>query len=315
MLQANGVILIVDDSAESLGMLNTALVMENYTVLVAMDGVQAVSIAEKIQPDVVLMDAIMPHMDGFDTCLAFKANSDLMDIPIIFMTGLSETEHVVRAFEAGGVDYVNKPIKLEELLVRIRVHLNNSRLTRSARTALDGLGQAALACNRLGSLMWCTQSARDLLDTWQHEEDSHGSTISDIDRSNTDRLPTGLYRPLKQWLAKDPEKHSFLTIKTYSNPIQIRFLGLGLPGEYLLKLVEEDELGLRNRIRDRFELTDREAEVLLWLSRGKTNRDIGQILSMSPRTVNKHLEQVFKKLGVENRTSAAALSLQYESTL
>ena len=80
MSQANGVILVVDDSAESLGMLNTTLVMENYTVLVAMDGVQAISIAEKIQPDLVLMDAIMPNMDGFETCKAFKANTDLMDI-------------------------------------------------------------------------------------------------------------------------------------------------------------------------------------------------------------------------------------------
>jgi DNA-binding CsgD family transcriptional regulator len=121
--------------------------------------------------------------------------------------------------------------------------------------------------------------------------------------------------PIKQWLDNEPEKHSFLTVKSYQNPISIRFLGIGLPGEYLLRLVEEDELSLRNRIRDRFELTDREAEVLMWLSRGKTNRDIGQILSMSPRTVNKHLEQVFKKLGVENRTSAAAVSLQFQSTL
>ena len=313
MSQANGVILVVDDSAESLGMLNTTLVMENYTVLVAMDGVQAISIAEKIQPDLVLMDAIMPNMDGFETCKAFKANTDLMDIPIVFMTGLSETEHVVKAFEAGGVDYVNKPIKLEELLARIKVHLNNSRLTRSARSALDGLSQAALACDRHGTLMWCTHSARVLLDVWHSEESVKAK--ADPDLRKIDSLPDGLRLPIKQWLDNEPEKHSFLTVKSYQNPISIRFLGIGLPGEYLLRLVEEDELSLRNRIRDRFELTDREAEVLMWLSRGKTNRDIGQILSMSPRTVNKHLEQVFKKLGVENRTSAAAVSLQFQSTL
>ena len=80
-----------------------------------------------------------------------------------------------------------------------------------------------------------------------------------------------------------------------------------------MRLLDDDELVARTALKERFELTEREAEVLFWLSRGKTNREIGQILSMSPRTVNKHLEPIYRKLSVENRTTAASVCLQYLS--
>ncbi len=77
-----------------------------------------------------------------------------------------------------------------------------------------------------------------------------------------------------------------------------------------MRLVEDNEEKNREKLQKEFNVTRREAEVLIWLSKGKSNQDIAQILSLSPRTVNKHLEQVYKKLGVENRTSAASASLQ-----
>ncbi|MEZ5511077.1 MAG: response regulator, partial [Gammaproteobacteria bacterium] len=104
------VVLVVDDSPETLGMLNQALDDAGMTVLVALEGLQAVSIARKMQPDVILLDAMMPNLDGFATCRILKREPDLADVPVIFMTGLSDTEHVVKGFEAGGVDYVTKPV-------------------------------------------------------------------------------------------------------------------------------------------------------------------------------------------------------------
>lgn len=292
MKESKGIILVADDSADALGMLNEALINEGYTIFVALDGVQALAIAGRMAPDIILMDAIMPNMDGFEACLALKENTELSDVPVIFMTGLSDPEHVVKGLEAGGVDYITKPVNLDELLARIRIHLKNSRLTRSARNALDGLGQPAFACDPNGELLWATSKTQTLLTA---------------NPALNEQLP-----PLmRQWFARHPQKHDTLTLTGSDIRLQVRFLGRCSPGEYLLRLLDDDELTIRNALRQQFSLTDREAEVLFWISRGKTNREIGQILSMSPRTVNKHLESIYRKLNVENRTSAAAACLHF----
>jgi DNA-binding response OmpR family regulator/DNA-binding CsgD family transcriptional regulator len=291
-----GVVLIADDSLDSLGMLNEVLANEGYTVLVALDGLQALAIADLMTPDIILMDAIMPNMDGFEACLALKQNSELADIPVIFMTGLSETEDVIKGLEAGGVDYINKPIKLDELLARVKVHLNNSRMTKNARVALDEVGQLTFACDLNGVITWSTKHVRQLL-----------ASRSDDLKWMELQLPL----QLKAWLKHSPEKHTSLQLSGLITPLQVTFLGRPSLGEYLMRLLDDDELVARAAFKKRFELTEREAEVLFWLSRGKTNIEMGQILSMSPRTVNKHLEPIYRKLSVENRTTAVSVCLQY----
>lgn len=96
------VVLIVDDSAETLSMLSQALDEEGLTVLIALDGEQAINIAGKMTPDIILLDAIMPNMDGFETCRKMKQQPNLKNTPIIFMTGLSDTEHIIMGLESGG---------------------------------------------------------------------------------------------------------------------------------------------------------------------------------------------------------------------
>ncbi len=144
-------------------MLTDAIEDAGMTVLVARDGEQALAMIERITPDVILMDAVMPGIDGFETCRQLKRNQALSHVPIIFMTGLSETEDIVKGLEAGGVDYVTKPIVPEELLARIRVHLANARMSQSARAALDVFGRFLLAANRAGRVLWCTPQAAKLL--------------------------------------------------------------------------------------------------------------------------------------------------------
>ena len=141
-------ILVVDDSPETLSFLTDALEHSGATVLVATEGARALALVDRITPDVILMDAIMPGMDGFETCRRLKANAALSHVPIIFMTGLSETEHIVEGLEAGGVDYVTKPIVLDVLLARIRVHLANARTAQSARLALDVAERAGRGIQR-----------------------------------------------------------------------------------------------------------------------------------------------------------------------
>ncbi len=98
--------LVVDDSADALSLINDALESAGMDVLVALEGKQALTIAKRIRPDIILLDAVMPVMDGFDTCRALKADPALAAIPVIFMTGLTETDDIVKGLECGGVDYL-----------------------------------------------------------------------------------------------------------------------------------------------------------------------------------------------------------------
>jgi DNA-binding NarL/FixJ family response regulator len=268
------------------------------TVMVAMDGAAAMRIVDQITPDIILLDAVMPGMDGFETCRRLKRDAGLSNVPVIFMTGLAETEHIVRGLEAGGVDYVTKPIVIEEMLARIRVHLANARLTQSARAALDVSGRFLLAVNRQGNIIWATPQAQKLL--------------SDNLANGTDDgfvLP----EPMLQWLegaqkgktgSKTPAMASFPD----NEQLRLQYMGKLGPNEFLLRLAKDSSASIPAQFSSELGLTIREGEVLSWLSKGKTNRDIAQILGLSPRTVDKHLEQIYAKLGVENRTAAAAIA-------
>lgn len=292
------VALVVDDSPETLRLLTDALDGTGMTVMVALDGAAAMRIVDQITPDIILLDAVMPGMDGFETCRRLKRDAGLSNVPVIFMTGLAETEHIVRGLEAGGVDYVTKPIVIEEMLARIRVHLANARLTQSARAALDVSGRFLLAVNRQGRIMWSTPQAQKLL------ADSLASGVGD---------EMVLPEPLQQWLAQAQKgKGGSKAQAAASFPdhpeLRLHYMGNAGPNEFLLRLAKDTSAGLPAEYSSELGLTTREGEVLSWLSKGKTNRDIAQILGLSPRTVDKHLEQIYAKLGVENRTAAAAIA-------
>ena len=200
------VILLIDDVPDTVRMIAEALDDAGFTVLVATDGASALRRVARIRPDAVLLDACMPGMDGFETCRQLKQVPGMHTVPVIFMTGLTETERIVEALSAGGIDYLVKPVSPDELVARLHAHL---------------------------------RVARELDEAIQVQQE---------------------------------EGHS------------------GADGEAL---------------RDN-PLTQREMAVLEWVAHGKTNRDIGDILGMSPRTVNKHLEHIYEKLGVETRTAAGS---------
>lgn len=203
-IPGDNTVLVVDDQPDTLGLLHDTLEKAGYTVLVARDGESALKRLSHRLPDAILLDAMMPGLSGFDTCRQIKAQSEWRHIPVLFMTGLSDTDHVLEGFDAGGVDYVVKPIREAEVLARLKTHIETAREVAQAHSAIDLAGRAA-------------------------------------------------------------------------------------------------------RRVARAELTPRETEVLSWVAKGKSNREIAEILGISPRTVNKHLEHTFPKLGVETRAAAAVL--------
>lgn len=288
-------VLVVDDSPDALSLINDTLEEAGLDVLVALEGRQALSIARRMRPDIVLLDAMMPHMNGFDTCKALKADPDLSPIPVIFMTGLSETEDVVRGLDAGGVDYLTKPIQPSELLARMRVHLNNARMTRHACSALDTTGQHLITVTAEGRLDWATPQAHALL------------ARADV---NETRMRDTLEPQLAQWLRQPPNPDDRLALRELPYPLAVRLISRQENGDYLLRLLDEREGSGPALLQTRLGLTPRTAEVLYWIANGKTNKEIGEILGLSPRTVNKHLEQIYPELGVENRTAAAGVALR-----
>jgi DNA-binding NarL/FixJ family response regulator len=296
------IVLVVDDSPNTLSVLTDAIEEAGMTVLVAREGEHAISIVEKVTPDVILMDAVMPGTDGFETCRRLKQNRSLAHVPVIFMTGLTDTAHIVEGLEAGGVDYVTKPIVPGELLARIRVHLTNARMAQSARTALDAFGRFLFAVDGGGKVLWCTPQAAKLL----------GAALRDFNAENY-VVPADI----RQWLSQctaAPTVSAPLSFELEARgsaaKLQLLYVSQVGADEHLLRVMEGSIANDQMVLKSRLMITDRESEVLLWIARGKSNRDIAEILSLSPRTVNKHLEQIYTKLGVENRTSAAALAVR-----
>src|SRR3712207_5309535 len=129
-----GVILVVDDTPTNLEVLFNFLTDSGFKILVAEDGESAIQKAKYASPDLILLDIIMPGIDGFETCRRLKANESTRDIPVIFMTALSETVDKVRGLQVGAVDYITKPLQQEEVLARVQTHLHLRNLTKQLQT-------------------------------------------------------------------------------------------------------------------------------------------------------------------------------------
>ena len=291
-------ILVIDDTPESAHLLTTALKHAQMTALVAADGLVALDMLDRVTPDLILMDGMMPRLDGFATTRRIKANPALQQIPIIFMTGLTDTQDVVRGLDAGAVDFVGKPIVVDELLARIRVHLASARVAQGARLALDTSGRPCLEVDSGGRPHWLTPAASEILE-----------------RMFPDWLPAAcvLPKPLQISIQRlqgiAPAPGTSFTLAAGESTLAVEFLR-GTSANHWIFRLSEQRVGEHQRVlATRLGLTSREAEVLLWISRGKQNRQVSEILHISPRTVNKHLEQIFSKMGIENRASATAIAV------
>ncbi|MBT9467169.1 DNA-binding response regulator [Hydrogenophaga sp.] len=282
------VILVVDDAVDTLRMLGDALVSEGYVVLAARDAEEALERFEVAVPDGVLLDAVMPGMDGFAFCEHIKATPAWSHVPIVFMTGLSESDQILRGFACGGVDYVVKPLRIPEVMARLATHVRNARVTRLAQEAVDVAGMGTVVLDTQGRMAWRSPQATAWLALAFGADAAAGKRAGEwlgTALSNTETT-------------RDLGRHGRLLARN---------MGQGNLGESMLLLTLTPDSAAAQRLRD-IALTPRETEVLSWLAKGKTNRDIADILGMSHRTVNKHLEHVFEKLGVETRSAAAAIA-------
>lgn len=301
----NGTVMIVDDTPGNLAMLSDLLSEAGYRVLVATDGVSAIEQIGFLKPDIILLDVMMPGIDGFETCQRLKSDPATGDIPLLFMTGLTELEHLLRGFEEGGLDYIVKPVRPPEVLARIEVHLNQARQMQQVRMALDHSAVSVVTVNTSAEITWMTVAAKTILHSITERQ------VASEQNDFADALPS----PIHDWIMQ-AIKHS---VTSGADQIGTDFAYKGIvftlmpcehSPEYLLFLSKRQETWDLDALRESLGLTGREAEILMWISRGKTNKEVGIILGSSPRTVNKHLEHIFEKLGVSTRAAAVAKAFQ-----
>lgn len=275
-------ILVIDDDPAVLGLMDETLASAGYTVLLAQSGASALEVVERTVPDLVLVDALMPGMTGWEVCGAFRQLPHLKSVPLIFMTGLTETENVLRAFDVGAVDYVTKPLRLEEVLARISVHMEAASRMKAAYAVLDNAGRFLFAANHSGSILWSTPQAGVLLE----------------------KIPANVLSATNAELRSAPGS---IVHREIMGENEILVVMVGATGEdELLFRISSRALLPEKTLQEKLGLSAREAEVLLWISRGKTSRDIADILNVSPRTVDKHIEQIYNKTGLSTRSTAAA---------
>lgn len=304
-MPASPSILVVDDVPANLGLLLETFCTSGFRVLVAESGESALEQLKHATPDVILLDYRLPGMDGLQTCKAIRAQPALQDLPILFLTAVDDLDAKVGVFEAGAVDYVTKPIQPREVLARVRTHLRIALLQRDLAEEIamrreaeeqlqDSLDRALLVAAVDGRIQFASRLARTLLAKHFHEP-------------TTGCLPL----PVRTALAAlknggaGTEKHTTVEV---APGLALRLLGISGAGEpSVLELMDQEpaQPGLLVPLG----LTPREAEVLFWLSEGKTNAEIGLILNSSRRTVEKHVEHILEKLGLENRGAATRMAI------
>ncbi len=276
-------VLVVDDTPANVSLMLDALTEAGYELLVAENGRSALQLLEHNQPDLILLDLIMPGLDGFATCERLKKHPDWREIPVLIMTARDEPEEKVRAFNCGAVDYITKPVYPPEVLARVAAHLQIRTLQRSLADELEmrieaeqqlkqSLDRAVVLVDREQHIVFSTHLADALLH--KHFPAYAGGV-----------LPGGCFSETSPFVAR-------------------RFSEPGCDDLVMFVIEEKGEpLGPATLLT--LGLTPREAEVLFWIAQGKGNPDIAAILGASVRTVHKHVENIFRKLGCETRSAAA----------
>lgn len=281
-------ILVVDDTPAALGVVCDALRQQGVRVLLAESGPAARAVLARTLPDLVLLDVVMPGEDGFAVCATLRASERWRGLPVIFLTAIDAPDQKVRAFAAGAVDYVTKPVHVPEFVARVRIQLElsaarrklerqNAELEEEVALRLDAeaqlassLDRAVLVLNPAGELLFATRLAHDLM-------------------AKCGATPAALL-PVKRFAGPG----GTLTVRRFTEPGR---------EDLVMLVLEEEHAPPGPAALLSLGLTPRQAEVAYWVAQGKTNPEIAVILGASPRTIDKHMERILERLGVENRVA------------
>ncbi len=297
-------LLIVDDIPANLSMLIDAASAAGYRVLLAESGERALKLAARTRPDLVLLDVMMPGLDGYATCRRLKADPALRDVPVIFLSALDDATDKIAGLEAGGLDYVAKPLDPAEVLARIRVHLElrdlrqqlaarnveleaaNAQLEETERHLRQSLDRAVLVASLDGQILFSTLRATRML--LEHFGVADATTLPPV-------LLACIRSPAREAACEIPSRRPGLRARCFAEVGE---------AECATLLLEEAGASTAARL-EKLGLTPREAEVLFWIAEGKSNPEIALILANTAGTVKKQVQSILEKLSLENRLIAA----------
>ena len=284
-----------------------------YSVESFSSGVQALAQAGSQAPDLLLLDGQLEDVDSLAMVKHWQAIASATHCPVIFLADSAQPQQLVQALQAGCADVVHKPVRPQELLARSAMHLAGARERRQTRNALDAFGYATMTVRPSdGKLMWQTALSRELLARYCPLHPPYAShTAPQVQEWLQTCMRTLERGDAPRHLTLYQDKGARLVIRLHQQTGDQSTDKTSTHGElldaddWLIVMREMSDHAVMQAMSAAFTLTAREAEVLYWVVKGKTNKDIGDILGSSPMTVKKHLERVFVKLGVETRTAAA----------
>ncbi|HSH18825.1 MAG TPA: hybrid sensor histidine kinase/response regulator [Draconibacterium sp.] len=250
--ETNAKILVVDDSAFDLQLVDWILQEKNYETIAANNGTEALKLLGTLNPDLILLDIMLPDISGFEVCKKIKLIENLKDVPVIFFTSLSNVEDIVKGFEAGGVDYVTKPFNKDELLVRIQNHLELIRSKRQIELQAQELRHAnalkdkmfSVISHDLRSPLSSIKLTLDFVATGVLKPDSElfKDTVKDLVKTTDEAYV--LLENLLGWA-----KSQSNTLKVHPENLELKSLALSVVG--LLKLSSENKkIKIENKITD-----------------------------------------------------------------
>ncbi len=281
MKNTSSLILIVDDNLHNLQVLGNILLNEGHNIAVAENGKQVLSFVKKRIPDLILMDIVMPEMNGIEVCNILKSKKETKDIPIIFISVHKDTLEKIRAFTAGGVDYITKPFQKEEVLARVNVHLELKRAKEELKRTNELLEKRIV------------ERTKKLVETNKKLEEMNIALKVLLEKKEEHR--------------NDHEKHLVFNVKQILEPYITRLRQTSLTKEQaLLLLIIEQKLNeivspYQKSLSQKYGLTPTELQVIELIRSGKQTKEIADMLGVSKRTIDTHRHNIRKKLGILNK--------------
>ncbi|MEN8210365.1 MAG: response regulator [Thermodesulfobacteriota bacterium] len=264
-VEDDAVIMIVDDSPASLKLLTDILASQGFDVRQALNGQMALEAVKQQLPDLIILDIRMPEMDGLEVCRQLQNDGDTRKVPVIFISGLSDSDDKIQAFEAGGLDYITKPFQEAEVLARVKLHLALSRMKQ---------GLEKLVQRRTIKLEESNTALKVLLEHRRSErqkfEESVITHINSLVMPYLKRLKESHLDQQQEALADVIESNLDEITSQFSGELYARAAGL----------------------------TRREMEVAALIKIGKTNMEMADLLYISEHAVSFHRQNLRKKLGL-----------------
>lgn len=323
-------VLIVDDAVANLHLLVDRLFAQGYQIMVAESGESALNRVRARRPDLILLDVRMPGIDGFETCRRLKADPASAPVPVIFLSAHGDQDNKIEGFEAGGVDYITKPIDPTEVLLRVRTHLELDQLRRELAQANGELeSRVAERTQELhAEVERRTQSEEEksiLLEVVRRQSDQLQRLINQVLTRQINQntvLSTTLLHPADHNLTVMDDHLEQLRTQIREPETRNKLHEVGdtllLTQQLLRQAVAklEEDMGEKNLLHSNplLTLSEREREVLLLIVNGYTSDEVASILHLSISTIRTYRHRIMQKLDVKDLPDLLRFAIKYNLT-